>query len=120
MIKRMIVAVVILFAVLLLMLPKTDDTSKKKMASAAMLMCSNDYRKAVADAIRNNEEIDLEFNNECPKLITRLSVDDNGTITLYGAQQDLQIVLTPIVESTQVRWSCKGKPAEAITKLCQP
>jgi hypothetical protein len=119
MIKRMIIAVVILFAVLLLMLPKTDDTSKKKMASAAMLMCSNDYRKAVAEAIRNNDEMDLKFNNECPKLITRLSVEDNGTITLFGAKQGLQIVLTPIVESANIRWSCKGEPEEAITKLCK-
>ena len=116
----MIIAVVILFSVLLLMLPKTDDASKKKMASAAMLMCSNDYRKAVAELLRNNEEIVLKFNNECPKLITRLSVDDNGTITLFGAQQGLQIVLTPIEESTKVRWSCQGKPAASITKLCKP
>ena len=120
MIKRMIVAVVILFAVLLLMLPKTDDASKKKMASAAMLMCSNDFRKAVAENLRNNKEGVVEFNNRCPDLIVRISVDDEGEMTLIGAKHGLQIVLTPIVESTKIRWSCHGQPTEAITKLCKP
>ena len=120
MIKRMIIDVAILFAVLLLMLPKTDDASKKKMASAAMLMCSNEFRKTVAEHVRNNEIIDLKFNNRCPDLISDLSVNDDGTITLVGSKQDLQLVLTPIVESTGVRWSCYGEPKESITKLCKP
>lgn len=120
MIKRMLVAVTILFAVLLFMLPKTDDASKKKMASAAMLMCSNDFRKAVADQLQNKKENILKFDNRCPELIANLNVNDEGEITLIGAKHGLQIVLTPIEESTGIRWSCKGQPADAITKLCKP
>ncbi len=120
MIKRMIIAVVILFAVLLFMLPKTDDASKKKMASAAMLMCSNDFRKAVADHLHNKKEGFPKFDNRCPELIAKISVDDEGTINLIGAKHGLHIVLTPIEVSTGIRWSCHGQPAEAITKLCKP
>ncbi len=120
MIKRMVVAVAVLFAVLLFMLPKTNDASKKKMASAAMLMCSNEFRKAVADQLQNKEESIPKFDNRCPELITALNVNDEGEITLTGDKHGLQIVLTPIEEATGIRWSCKGQPAEAITKLCKP
>ena len=120
MIKRMIVAVVILFAVLLLMLPKTDDTSKNKMASAAMLMCSNDYRKAVAELLRNNTPLDLAFTNNCPKLISSLVMGESGDITIHGAKYGIVLTLTPVVKSAEIRWSCKGEPMEAITKLCTP
>ncbi len=120
MIKRMIVAVAILFAVLLFMLPKTDDASKKKMASAAMLMCSNDFRKSVADHLQNKKEDTPKFQNHCPELIADLNVNDEGEITLIGAKHGLHIVLTPIEEAAGIRWSCHGQPAEAITKLCKP
>ena len=120
MIKRMIIAVVILFAILLLMLPKTDDTSKNKMASAAMLMCSNDYRKAVAERLRNNAPLDLIFTNNCPKLISNLVMEESGDITIRGAKHGIILTLTPAITSAGVRWSCHGEPAEAITKLCKP
>lgn len=120
MIKRMIIGVTILFAVLLLMLPKTDDASKRKMASAAMLMCSNDFRKAVAEQVRRAEEINRVFHNTCPKLIAGLDVDESGEVTLRGAQHGVTMVLTPVMEHGELRWSCRGEPAAAIASLCKP
>ena len=120
MIKRMIVGVVILFAILLLMLPKTDDASKKKMASAAMLMCSNDFRKVVAEQLRSNEDIDLTFNNTCPKLIAGLDIDESGEITLRGAKHGVTMTLTPVMKVGEVSWSCRGEPADFVTSLCKP
>ena len=120
MIKRMIVGVVILFAILLLMLPKTDDASKKKMASAAMLMCTNDFRTLVAEQVRLDNDVDLVFDNKCPALITTVMVDEDLTITIRSAKNDLTMVLTPMVENKQVHWSCRGEPAEFITSICKP
>ncbi len=120
MIKRMLVATFILFAVLLLMLPRTDDASKKKMASAAMLMCSKDFRKAVSEGVLREEAVALQFNNSCPDLIATLVVDEDGGMTLHGAQHGVTMELTPVVELGEVRWSCHGEPAEVITTLCKP
>jgi hypothetical protein len=120
MIQRMIVAVVIIFAVLLLMLPKSDDAAKKKMSSAAMLMCSNNFRKAVAERVSRDAIVELTFNNNCPDLIAALDIDEEGVMTLRGAQNGVTMVLTPVVESGRVRWSCRGKPMEAIPKICRP
>jgi hypothetical protein len=120
MIKRMLVGTFILFAILLLMLPKTDETSKKKMASAGMLMCSNDFRKAVTERLQRGEALDLQFDNSCPKLIAALQLDDAGVITLHGAQHGVTLVLTPRSDGGAVRWSCRGQPAELVTKLCKP
>lgn len=120
MIKRMIIAVVVIFGVLLLMLPKTDDTSKKKMASAGMLMCSNDFRKAVAQRLLRGDALDLEFSNSCPNLIAALTLDEEGVITLRGAKHGVTLVLSPRTEGGAVRWSCRGEPAQLVPKLCKP
>ncbi|MEN8170451.1 MAG: hypothetical protein ABFS08_09535 [Pseudomonadota bacterium] len=119
MIKRMIIGVVILFAVLLLMLPKTDDASKKKMASASMLMCTQNFRAAVADQITHDVDIDQVFDNKCPDLISELEVDELGVILISSTKHQLSITLTPVLEGKQIRWSCRGEPAESITSLCK-
>lgn len=120
MIRRMIVAVAILFAVLLLMLPSTDEASKKKMASAAMLMCSNDYRQRLAGQLQQDESPMPAFDNSCPELIAAVTLGEDGEMTLHGAQYGIVMVLTPLIEEGEVRWRCRGEPAEAITKLCKP
>ena len=120
MIKRIVVSVTILFSILLLLLPKTDDASKIKIASASMLMCTSDYRAAVAEQVSHNEDVDVEFKNKCSDLITDLAVDEGGMITIVSEKYHLSMVLSPVLESDRVRWSCQGRPAEAITALCKP
>lgn len=120
MIKRMIVGVAILFAILLVMLPKTDETSKKKMASASMLLCTRDYRAAIAERLRRHEALDLEFDNKCPTLVSGLELGEEGKLTLHNKTYGLTIVLAPLMENGAVRWSCLGKPAGLITSLCKP
>ena len=120
MIKRMIVATFLIFAVLLFMLPRTDDESKRKMASAAMLMCSNEFRSAVAAQLQAQQTPSARFDNRCPDLIATLSVDEEGGITLRGAQHNIEMKLTPRIDGGVVRWGCRGTPAQSITKLCKP
>jgi hypothetical protein len=120
MIKRMLLGVAILFGMLLLLLPKSDEGSKKKMVSAAMLMCSNDFRQAVAAQLRRDEAVELVFDNSCPELIATLVADEKGTVTLRGARHGITMVLTPVAEPGGLRWRCQGEPAEIITRLCRP
>lgn len=120
MITRMIIGVAILFTVLLLMLPDTDETSKKKMASASMLMCTREYRAAIAEQVRREVTVDLVFKNSCPNVISGVEVDEAGVLHLHNATHSLSMILTPLVEKNKVRWSCRGKPAELITGLCKP
>lgn len=120
MIRRMVVATFLLFAVLLFMLPRTDEDAKRKMVSGAMLMCSNEFRKAVEEMLLREEEPTVKFNNRCPDLIARLEIDDESVLTLYGAQYGIVMELVPEIGQRRVRWSCHGTPAEAITSLCKP
>lgn len=119
MIKRMIVGVAILFAILLFMLPKTDESSKKKMASASMLLCTRDYRTAIAAQLAHHQTVDLVFDNKCPALISGVEVSEEGALTLYNKSYGLVLMLTPMIEKGQVRWSCHGEPATQITSLCK-
>lgn len=120
MITRMVVVVTVLFSVLLLMLPKTDDASTMKIASASMLMCTRDYRAAVAEQVIRKEAVDLAFNNTCPDAISELTVDDGGMITISSVKHRLTMVLSPEHENGSVRWSCRGEPEQAVTALCKP
>jgi hypothetical protein len=119
MIKRMIVGVAILFGMLLLLLPRTDESSKTKIASASMLLCSRDFRVAIAEQIARHEPVDLVFENKCPALISGVEVGEEGALTLHNTTYGLVIVLTPMTEKGQVRWSCRGEPASLITSLCK-
>lgn len=116
----MVVSISLLFAVLLFMLPKSDEASIKKMASASMLMCTRDFREAVADLVIRDVEVELAFNNKCPDLISELEVDELGVILLSSTKHQLSMTITPVLESDRVRWSCRGEPAESITALCKP
>ncbi len=116
----MIFAVASLFIILLLMLPKGDPDSQKKMASASMLMCSQEYREMVATWLASEEAPLPAFDNRCPGVISSLAVDEDGVMTLHNATHGLTLMLTPQQEPGGLRWGCRGKPAQLVTKLCKP
>ncbi len=120
MISRWVVGVVLLFGVLLLMLPKSDEESLSRIASAAMLKCTQDYREQVAQQVLGQDVVDIEFDNKCPELIGSLEVDAQGGMVITGEAYSLRMNLTPVVEGETVRWSCRGEPAAAVTRLCKP
>lgn len=120
MITRWVSGVVLLFGILLLMLPKSDEGSILKIASASMLRCTLDFREQVARHVTRNEAIAVEFRNTCPDLIAALEVNEAGDMVITGNRHSMKMRLKPVVEDGQVRWSCRGEPAEAVTKLCKP
>ncbi len=121
MIIRWVVGVVLLFGILLLMLPKSDKGSIDKIASASMLMCTLDFREQVARQVIRKETVAVEFRNTCPDLIAALKVGELGDMVIAGNNEHpMKMTLIPVVEGGQVRWSCRGEPAEAVTKLCKP
>lgn len=120
MISRWVVGVVLLFGILLLMLPKTDEDSLSKIASASMLMCTLDFREHVAQQVIRGETVAVEFRNKCPDLIAALEVDELGEMVIAGNKHQLKMTIRPVVEEGKLRWSCRGEPAAAVTKLCKP
>jgi hypothetical protein len=119
MISRWVVGVVLLFGILLMMLPKRDEASLARIASQAMLMCTMDFRQDVARKVIQQEAVAVAFKNKCPDLIASLEVDVRGEMTITGNKHPLKMILSPVVESGKVRWSCRGAPAAAMTKLCR-
>jgi hypothetical protein len=119
MISRWVVGVVLLFGILLSMLPKRDEDSLSKIASASMLMCTLDFREHVAQRVIRGETVAVEFRNKCPDLIAALEVDELGEMVIAGNRHPLKMTISPIVEGGKVRWSCRGEPAAAVTKLCK-
>lgn len=120
MISRWVVGVALLFGILLMMLPKRDEASLTKIASQAMLMCTKDFREQVAKKVIKKEAVAVEFKNKCPDLIASLKVDERGDMVITGNKHRLKMTLVPLVEGGKVRWSCRGEPAAAMTKLCRP
>lgn len=120
MISRWVVGVVLLFGILLLTLPKRDEDSLSKIASASMLMCTLDFRERVAQQVLRGESVAVEFGNKCPDLIAALGVDERGEMVISGNKHPLKMTISPVVEGGKVRWSCRGEPAAAVTKLCKP
>lgn len=119
MISRWVVGVVLLFGILLMTLPKRDEASLAKIASQAMLMCTKDFREDVARKVINQERVSVEFKNPCPDLIASLEMDGRGEMVITGNKHPLKMTLAPVVEGGKVRWSCRGEPAAAVTKLCR-
>lgn len=119
MIGRWVVGVALLFGILLMMLPKRDEASLARIASQAMLMCSKDFREQVAQQVIREEAVAVEFENTCPDLIASLAVDARGEMVIAGNRHALEMTLSPVVEGGTVRWSCRGEPAAAVTKLCR-
>jgi len=120
MISRIIIGVVLLFGILLLTLPKRDEESLAKIASASMLMCTLDVRERVERQLHRDAVVTVEFRNKCPKLIAKLEVNELGEMVIVGKKHQIKMALTPGVKDGEVRWSCRGEPAEAVTKLCKP
>jgi hypothetical protein len=119
MMSRWVVGVVLLFGILLMLLPKRDEASLARIASQAMLMCSKDFREQVAQQVIREEAVAVEFENKCPDLIASLVVDARGGMVIAGNKHALKMTLMPAVEGGTVRWSCRGEPAAAVTKLCR-
>ena len=119
MISRLVVGIVLLFGILLMMLPDTDEESLAKIATASMLMCTLDLREQVALQVLKEETVAVEFGNKCPDLIASLEVDEAGEIVISGNKHQIEMTLSPVVEGAKVRWSCRGVPATAVTKLCK-
>ena len=117
---RWVVGVALLFGVLLMMLPKTDEQSLARIASASMLMCTKDFREQLAQQVVSKEAVTAEFKNQCPDLIARLEMDEQGEVVIFGNKHALKMTLTPVVEENKVRWSCRGEPAASVAKLCKP
>ncbi|MFP4611193.1 MAG: hypothetical protein ACLFQT_09240 [Thiohalophilus sp.] len=120
MISRWIVGVVLLFGVLLLMLPKSDEKTLSRIASASMLKCTQDFREQVARQVLRQDVVGVSFDNKCPDLIGSLEVDEQGGMVITGEAYSLRMNLIPMVEGEKVRWSCRGEPAAAVTRLCKP
>jgi hypothetical protein len=119
MIGRWVVGVVLFFGVLMMMLPKTDEKSLTKIASQSMLMCTKDFRALVARQVIREEVVTVEFTNQCPDLIASLKMGERGEMVITGNKHPLKMTLNPVVENGKVRWSCRGEPAAAVTKLCR-
>ncbi len=116
---RMVVGISLLFTILLLMLPRTNETSAARIASASILMCTKDFRTSLAGRIGTDELSAVRFNSTCPNLIKSLDVDEGGVITVHASSHGLTMVLTPKLGGGQVKWSCRGEPAHALTPLCK-
>jgi hypothetical protein len=85
-----------------------------------MLMCTKDFRERVAQQVINAEVVAVEFKNRCPDLIASLEMGERGEMVITGNKHPLKMTLTPVVEGDKVRWSCRGEPAAAVTRLCRP
>lgn len=120
MLSRWVVGVVLLFGILLFMLPKTDEKSLSRIASTSMLACTKEVRQKVAQQVLRKDTVAVEFKNDCPELIASLEINDQGEMLIAGNKYTLTMRLTPVVEDGKVRWSCRGSPVEAVTKLCKP
>lgn len=120
MIIRWVVGVVLLFGILLMMLPRTDEQSLARIASASMLMCTKDFREQVAQQVAGKKPVTAEFKNQCPGLIARLEVEEQGEVVIFGNKYALKMTLTPVAEGNKVRWSCRGEPQAFVAKLCKP
>lgn len=120
MIYRWLIGVALLFAILLLMLPSKDDKSVANIASASMLACTLDFREQVGLQLVRKEVISAKFQNKCQNVIATVEVGEQGEIVITGKEYDLKLTLSPIMDSGKVRWSCRGVPETAVTKLCKP
>lgn len=120
MIYRWLVGVVLLFAILLLMLPNKDEKSVAKIASASMLACTLDYRDQVGRQLLRKEAVNVQYQNKCQNVIAAVQAGERGDIVITGKEHQLKLTLSPVVVNDKVHWSCRGEPAEAVTKLCKP
>ena len=120
MIYRWLVGVALLFAILLLMLPNKGEKSVARIASASMLACTLDFRDQVGRQLVRKEAVTVKFDNKCQNVIAAVEVGERGDIVITGKEPQLKLTLSPVVENDKVRWSCRGEPAAAVTKLCKP
>ena len=121
MIFRWLIGIALLFAILLMLLPNRSEHSEERIASASMLACTLDFRDRVAQQLIRSETPTVKFeNNKCQNVIASVEVNARGEIAITGTQHQLKLTLSPAVDKGTVHWSCRGEPAELVTKLCKP
>lgn len=120
MIYRWLLGIVLLFAILLVLLPNKGEQSDARIVSASMLACTLDFREQVGRQLVSKAAVTVKFNNKCRNVIAAVEASEQGDIAITGTQHQLRLTLTPVVDNGKLRWSCRGEPAEAVTKLCKP
>ncbi len=120
MIFRWLFGVALLFAILLVLLPNKGENSDARIASASMLACTQDFREQVGRQLAAKAAGTVKFSNKCRNVIAAVEVGEQGDIVITGTQHQLRLTLSPVVNNDKLRWSCRGEPAEAVTRLCKP
>jgi len=120
MIFRWLFGVALLFAILLVLLPNKGENSDARIASASMLACTLDFREQVGRQLAAKAAVTAKYNNKCQNVIAAVEVGEHGEIAITGTQHQLRLTLSPVESNGKLRWSCRGEPAEAVTKLCKP
>lgn len=120
MIFRWLLGVVFLFAILLVLLPNKGENSDARIVSASMLACTLDFREQVGRQLVAKAAVTVKFNNKCQNVIAAVESGEQGDIVITGTQHQLKLTLNPVVDNGMLRWSCRGEPAEAVTRLCKP
>ncbi len=119
MIFRWVLGVALLFAILLVLLPNKGEQSDARIVSASMLACTLDFREQVGRQLVAKAAVTVKFKNKCQNVIAAVEVGEQGDIVITGTQHQLKLTLSPVVDNGKLRWSCRGEPAEAVTKLCK-
>jgi len=114
-----LVSIIFFIGVLLILLPDIQEVPEERMASAAMAMCVVKIKKAISADLQQGNTIKTEYENTCPKLISKLSVSRDGNIEMFNPTYHIQLLFKPSLKDGVVNWSCQGKPAEFIPKACQ-
>lgn len=120
MMTRWVAGVVVLFGILLLMLPNTDERSLSRIASTSMLACTKTMRDQVIRELEQGRPVTTEYNNPCPDQIARLELKESGELVIVGKNYPITMRMRPVVEESGRHWSCRGEPADHVTKLCKP
>jgi hypothetical protein len=117
--KMSLIGMVIFIGILLLLLPDIQDVPEERMASVAMAMCVADIKIAISADLKKGKKIKTNYENKCPKLISKLSVREDGNIETFNPTYRIQLLFKPILKDGVVKWSCQGKPDAFVPKACR-
>ena len=114
-----LIGIVIFIGILLLLLPDIQEVPEERMASIAMAMCVTDIKTAISADIKKGKTIKTNYENKCPKLISKLSVHEDGNIETFNPTYRIHLSFKPTVQDGVVKWSCQGKPDAFVPKACR-
>ncbi len=120
MMTRWVAGVVVLFGILLLMLPNTDEKSLSRIASTSMLACTKNMRDQVLRQLEQDAPVNTDYKNPCPDQIASLELNESGELVIVGKKYPITMRMRPVVTESDSHWSCRGEPADHVTKLCKP